>query len=219
MHLALHGADPHESHVATRLYGDPATWQRWECEHAGLMRGVAEYSRLREQQSALRQTSLRLIHRKALFEYLRDKQVRGQTRMRILTHFHPARSYGHAVIAEHGVYLRAAGSYLCSGYIGTGLANDQLFLDAMEAYEKLYAEYFDVYCTTYFPTEGAEGSSAAALLPLLKYQVENCRRAILDPSREMPRFAREQQQRRRSGDTVRLDVSDLRRKLAPSAGR
>jgi hypothetical protein len=214
MELALHGTDPEESGVATRLFGDPGTWQLWESEHSGLMRGVAEYRRLRQQLGALRQTTLRLIHRKALFEYLRNKQVRGSARMRILTHFHPARSYDHAVIAEHGAYLRAAGSYLCSGYIACGVAHDDVFPEAVEVYERLYAEYFEAYCTTYFPADGTESTSTGALLPLLKYQLEECRRAILDPTRELPRFSREVQLRQRTGDTQRLAVGNLRKMLA-----
>jgi hypothetical protein len=218
LELALHGTDPEESGVAMRLFGDPESWQLWESEHAGLMRGVSDHRRLHQQLGALRQTSLRLIHRKALFEYLRDQHIRGSARIRILTHFHPARSYDHAVIAEHGVYLRASGSYLCSGYIGGDVARDELFLEAVETYERLYAEYFDAYCTTYFLAEDAEGDSTGALLPLLKYQLDECRRAILDPARELPRFSREVQLRRPTGDTQRLDVAGLRKKLEKSTG-
>jgi hypothetical protein len=49
---------------------------------------------------------------------------------------------------------------------------------------------------------------------LLKQQLDETRRAFLDPRRERPRFSREQELRRRTGDTQPLDVRSLRAKLA-----
>jgi hypothetical protein len=69
------------------------------------MRQVADYGVLRTQAAALRHTALRLIHGKALFEYLRNNAVRGAERSQLLQHFYPTRGYQYAVIAEHGGYL------------------------------------------------------------------------------------------------------------------
>ena len=214
VHKALYSANPNEQLVASRLLESPSAFRTWEDEHSGLMREVANPGFRRTQAALLKKTTFRLIHRKALFEYLRDKAVRGTTRMRILRHFHPERGYSHAVLAEHGIYLRSSCSHFCASYIGGDVAQDLEFLEPMRRYEELYAEYFAAYCSAYFPTEGVDRAAQAALLPLLKQQLDETRRAFLDPRRERQRFGRELELRRRTGETQTLDVRSLRKKLA-----
>jgi hypothetical protein len=201
---ALRSDDEKEHRVAHRLFETTKTWELWENEHSGLMRHVAEYGVLRTQAAALRQTALRLIHGKALFEYLRRNEVRGAERTRILNYFYPTRGYQYAVIAEHGGYVRKACSYLCASHVGTGVVQDPAFLDPMEHYENLYAEYFDLYCSTLFPAEGLESASERSLLPLLKHQLNEWRWIILNPRESLPRVKREREIRRATGDTQRL---------------
>jgi hypothetical protein len=74
---ALRSDDDKEHVVAHRLAESSRTWQLWENEHSGLMRQVADFGVLRNQAAALRHTALRLIHGKALFEYLRRNEVRA----------------------------------------------------------------------------------------------------------------------------------------------
>ena len=201
---ALRSDDDKERQVAYRLSENSATWQRWEREHSNLMHQVADYGVLRTQAAALRQTALRLIHGKALFGYLRRKEVRGAERARILNHFYPARGYQYAIIAEHGVYVRKACSYLCATHVGTGLVHDPAFLDPMQHYENLYAEYFDFYCATLFPRDGIHSASERSLLPLLKHQLNEWRWIVLNPRESLPRVKRERELRRATGDTQRL---------------
>jgi hypothetical protein len=202
--IALRSDDEKEHQVAHRLSESSYAWQRWENEHSGLMRQVADYGVLRTQAAALRQTALRLIHGKALFEYLRRKEVRGTERTRLLNYFYPSRGYQYAIIAEHGVYVRKACSYLCASHVGTGLVHDPVFLDPMQHYENLYAEYFDLYCSTLFPANGVESASERSLLPLLKHQLNEWRWIILNPRESLPRVNRERELRRPTGDTQRL---------------
>jgi hypothetical protein len=210
---ALRSGDDKERLVAHRLAENPKSWQLWENEHSGLMRHVAEYSALRNQAAALRQTTLRLIHGKALFEYLRRNAVRGEGRTRMLKHFYPTRGYQYAVIAEHGGYVRKAGSHMCASHVGTGLVHDPAFLDPMEHYESLYAEYFDLYCSTLFPGNGVESASERSLLPLLKHQLNEWRWIILNPRESLSQVRRERVIRRATGDTQRLPTLRIR---APS---
>jgi hypothetical protein len=200
--IALRSEDDKERLVAHRLAENSTTWQLWENEHSGLMRQVAEYGVLRNQAAALRQTALRLIHGKALFEYLRRNAVRGSERSRMLAHFYPTRGYQSAVIAEHGTFVRKACSYLCASH-------DPAFLDPMEHYESLYAEYFDLYCDTLFP-EGVESASERSLLPLLKHQLNEWRWIVLNPRESLPRVNREREIRRATGETQRLKTLRLR---------
>src|SRR6266852_8330516 len=135
--VALRSDDDREHLIAHRLSENSRTWELWENEHSGLMRQIADYGVLRTQAAALRQTALRLIHGKALFEYLRRKEVRGAARSRIMAHFYPTRGYQYAVIAEHGGYLRKACSYFCASHVGSGVVEDPTFLDPMQHYEDL----------------------------------------------------------------------------------
>src|SRR5271156_3118429 len=201
---ALHSEDVKEHLVARRISENATSWELWENEHSGLMRQVADYGILRTQAAALRQTALRLIHGKALFEYLRRNEVRGTERTRILNYFYPTRGYQYAVIAEHGGYVRKACSYLCTNHVGTGLVHDPAFLDPMQHYENLYAEYFDLYCRTLFPGDGVESASERSLLPLLKHQLNEWRWIILNPRESLPRVNREREIRRATGDTQRM---------------
>jgi hypothetical protein len=201
---ALRSDDEKERQVAYRLTENSDAWQRWESEHSSLMHQVADFGVLRSQAAALRQTSLRLIHGKALFDHLRRNKVLGTERARMLNHFYPARGYQYALIAEHGVYVRKTCSYLCATHVGTGVVNDPAFLDPMRHYENLYAEYFDLYCTTLFPSDGIQSASEKSLLPLLKHQLNEWRWIVLNPRDGLPRVKRERELRRATGDTQRL---------------
>ena len=201
---ALHSEDDKEHVVARRISENARTWELWENEHSGLMRQIADYGVLRTQAAALRQTSLRLIHGKALFEYLRRNQVRGAERAQILNYFYPTRGFQYAVISEHGGYVRKACSYLCTSHVGSGVVHDPAFLDPMQHYESLYAEYFDLYCRTLFPGEGVESASERSLLPLLKHQLNEWRWIILNPRESQSRIKHEQEMRRATGDTQRM---------------
>jgi hypothetical protein len=185
---ALRSGDDQEQMVALRLMENPAAWMAWENEHSGLMRQVADHRLRRTQAAVLKKAAFRLIHRKALFDYLRIAEVRGAERQRVVAGFHPTVSYTHAIIAEHGLYVRKACSLLCASHVGSDLVEDEGFLDPMQRYEALYAEYFALFCRTHFGAGSDVDGSQAALLPLLKFDVEQCRKSIMD-SGPQPRSA------------------------------
>ena len=201
---ALRSDDPKEYLVAQRILATAGSWNAWELEHSVLMRQVADFVVLRNQAVALRHAALRLIHGKALFEYLRRNQVRGAERAQILNYFYPTRGFQYAIISEHGGYVRKACSYLCTSHVGTGLVHDPAFLDPMQHYESLYSEYFDLYCRTLFPGDGVESASERSLLPLLKHQLNEWRWIILNPRESLSRVKREREMRRATGDTQRM---------------
>ena len=211
---ALHAPEPERHGVASRILEDPAAWRRWEEEHARLMREVVVQGRFDRQVLGLRQTSLRLIHSKAPFEFLRDQAVRGDERRRVLVHLHPSRNFTEALISEHGTFLRASCSYFCSHHLGTEVASDSVFLSAMQRYEQLYSEYFRVYCDSFRVAASIDAESQLALLPFLKHQVNEQRRRILGMPRSTPELEREERLRERTGDTQKLAVRELRRKLS-----
>jgi len=203
---ALRSNDAKEHVVAQRVLATPASWHAWELEHSGLMRQVADFVALRNQAVALRHASLRLIHGKALFEYLKKHNVRGGARAKILAHFHRSLHYAHAVVAEHTVYVRKTCSFLCASHLGAELVQDPAFLDPMQQYETLFTEYFELYCSTLLPAADADADADAepALLPLLKQQLSEWRWVILNPKQSLTHLKRESELRRPSGDTQRL---------------
>jgi hypothetical protein len=205
---ALYSDDPIEQLVASRLMESAAAFQIWESEHSGLMREVATTGFRRTQAALLKKATFRLIHRKALFEYLRDQQVRGNARRRIVLSFHPTQDYTRAVISEHAVYLRKACSFLCTSHVGANVVYDPGFSDPMKRYLSLYREYFQIYCRTHFGADSTQIEPQSELLPLLKYQLEECRYSIMHPQPESPWLRREIELRERTGDTVRLPRLD-----------
>lgn len=200
---ALRSHEPQEHLIAQRIFATPTAWAAWELEHSGLMRQVADFVALRNQAVALRHAALRLIHGKALFEYLKKHDVRGKARARILAHFHRTLLYEDAVVAEHTTYVRKAGSYLCASHLGSDLVRDPAFLDPMQQYEALYTEYFELYCSTLMPHE-EHFESEPALLPLLKHQLTEWRWVILNPKQSTSHLRRESALRRPVGDTQKL---------------
>jgi hypothetical protein len=208
VHSALHSDNPNEQLVASRLLENPAAFRTWESEHSGLMLEIANPSFRRTQAALLKKATFRLIHRKALFEHLRDAQIRGSMRRRIIVHFHPAQDYTRSVIAEHGLYLRKACSFLCTSHVGGNVVRDPSFFDPMTSYQELYAEYFQLFCRTHFSTDPEDAEPQAELLPLLKHQLEECRVAIMNPQPDTEWLKREAELRQATGDTARLPRLD-----------
>ncbi|MGC4027415.1 MAG: hypothetical protein QM696_00885 [Steroidobacteraceae bacterium] len=192
--------------VAARILGDAKSWSSWEIEHAGLMRRVAAASRLEQQIARLKNVSFDLIHRRALFEYLRDRPLRGEARRQLIAHFHASRSYSHAIISEHNEYVRASGSYLCSAHVGVVVMMDGVFDAPLARYEELYNEYFRVFCDTTLGTATGDATLGAqhAVLPLLKHQLAEHRSRMLAMPRTLPDLDYEMRIRRPTGDTMRM---------------
>lgn len=200
---AARDGTPQQQVIARRLIEDPGAWRAWEGEHARLMRPVATARRAAAQAYALKTTSFALLERRSLFEYLIERRLRGSARRRAVALFHGARAYTDAMIAEHGNFIRAACSHLCSSHIGTVVMLDGAFQEPMERYEKLHREYFQAFCDVALDVRH-DAESLRALLPYLKHQVAELRAAILAMPRTLPDLQREAEIRRPTGDTVRM---------------
>jgi hypothetical protein len=171
---------PDEERVATRILDDARGYRRWEDEHSTLMHRIAGERLPVIQKTQLLNVSLSLIHRKALFEYLRDERVRGIRREEIMAHFFSHRDYTSAVVSEHGRYVRSAASYLCSSHVGSHVMFDALFEAPLAEYEELYASYFRTYCSTVLARD--DNAIAKSMLPVvadLKGQIGEWRKALI----------------------------------------
>ena len=195
--------------VASRLLEHPDAYRRWEAEHDRLMRAVSEPARLARQVVALRSTAFALVHRKAMFEYLRDRQLIGARRHRLFTFFYGFRDYTNAVLAEHGNYVRCSSSYLCTQHLAERLMQDAAFDEPLRMYEQWYSEYFRAFCDVALAQTDEEKQAIApmdALKPLLKYQLAEARKAILEMPQMPAEDWREAQIRKPTGDTQKLRV-------------
>ena len=171
-----------EQQVATQILANPLDYRRWETEHERLMAAVARPVRSGVQVRALLSTAFSLVHRKALFEYLRSHAVRGTGRRDLMQHFNGNRSYSQAIVAEHSNYLRSSASLLCAEHFGATILMHQAFGDPFRRYEQLYSEYFRSYCDSYLAAPSKteyDSDSMRALLPHLKRDVLDVRARLL----------------------------------------
>jgi hypothetical protein len=178
---ARKGPSP-EQQVAAQILANPTDYRNWEAEHERLMAAVARPNRSGVQTRALLSTAFSLVHRKALFEYLRGHEVRGLGRRELIQHFHGQKSYTQAIVAEHSNYLRSSASLICAEHFGTTILAHQAFGSPFRRYEHLYAEYFRSYCDSYLtpPSKTEDVSdSMRALLPHLKRDVLDVRARLL----------------------------------------
>jgi hypothetical protein len=181
--LARGGSTP-QALVARRMLEEPHLYRLWESEHDRLMRGVAE-TRAQHQIAALRGTCFGLIHRKALFEYLRAQQITGRDRHAVFALIHGDQDYARAVITEHNNYLRSISSLACSHHVGRVVLDDRAFGSPMSRYEARYADYFRAFCNSALTSDRFNiDDTLSTLLPYLKRQLGILRRAILSMPRE-----------------------------------
>jgi hypothetical protein len=161
---------------------------------------------------ALRAATFALIHRKALFEYLRDERVVGHRRRMLFALFYSGCDYERSVVNEHGNFLRCSSSYLCSHSLAERLMRDAAFQGAISLYEEWYREYFRIFCDTALAETEEERCAAANLepiKPLLKYQLEQARRGIIALPTPSAQGWREVKIRTPTGNTTRLPALSL----------
>ncbi|HEY6484257.1 MAG TPA: hypothetical protein VIY54_12105 [Steroidobacteraceae bacterium] len=197
---------PTQMLVTGRLLAHPDAYQRWECEHVVLMRQVSGHVYLQRQVLALRAIALNLLHRKAIFEYLQERQLTRLQRQRLMALFHSFRDYTASIIAEHGNYLRGASSYWCSHHLAARLMKDEVFAEPLHLYQERYTDYFRVFCDVELAQTDEQKQALEPmrmLRPLLKLQLSEARREILTMPYQPAKTWREVEIRRPTGDTVR----------------
>jgi hypothetical protein len=204
--MSVHLHSPADA-AASHMLQMPEIYRRWEAEHDRLMRSISAQTRLLGQVTALRSTTFGLVHKRALFEYLRDRQLTGDKRKRLLALFYGCRDYSNAILMEHGNFMRCSTSYLCAHHLGEHLMGDAAFDEPMQLYEEWYTEYFRAYCDTELADTEVEREAIAtleALKPLLKHRLGEARQAILVMPKSPEKEWREVQIRKPTGETQRM---------------
>ena len=198
---------PHQQQVASRILNDTTRWRHWEAEHSTFMHDVAGQTRVHDQLAALRRLAFTLIHRRSLFEYMRAREDVRRHRHEVLSLFYAGRDPANALLTEHSSYLRATCSHWCAMHLGSRLMGDGVFLEPIEDYEALYNEYFASYVRCALTKKGEQDpqlEEERSLLPFLKYQLDQRRRAILMAPRIAPEMLDDERIRKATGDTLVL---------------
>lgn len=136
------GAD---ARIAQQVLNDAKSHNLWESRHADLLLPVAAQSSRVPQVIALRDLEVRLVHRRALFDHIREHQMRGAARDKLFRVFYGSREFRDAVLAEHRQYMLAVSSRVSADHL-INVMRDPVSKRLIEQYEALYAQYFDLYC-------------------------------------------------------------------------
>ena len=153
-----------ESRIAKQILNDPKIHRLWESRHAELVLPVAEHNRRVPQVIALRGIEVRLAHRRALIDHIRNNHVIGRARDRLFSIFYGPREVRDAILAEHRQYTLAVSSRISADHL-INVMCDPISNRLLEEYESIFAEYFDLYCFV-VSCEDSVCADAAKLLML-----------------------------------------------------
>lgn len=168
------------------VLNDGVRYHSWEVSHAKLMRNAATAREPRTQAFSLRETTLRMIHRRGLFDYLRTHKLTGAARERLFEIFYGPMDFRGAVLYEHRQYVLAASSGYC-GEVLIEAVDDTRGLEMLDRYEELYRDYFEVFGRFVTAEVTGDQSLVSVLRPAMLYQravTDRLRLQILEYSRE-----------------------------------
>jgi hypothetical protein len=215
LHLAraVHSDHAEESRLATRLMENVTLYSSWEHSHGRLMRDVASAQQTTAQLVELRKVSFSTLHRKAPFEYLRERHITGPARRRLIQRLFGTEHYGRTLVREHAAYIISACSYMCADSLCGEMLGDQAFCEALSSYENAYAEYYRAYCDSLLVDDNGETTAMQSLLPYLRYQLKVIRDHLLAGAPQKSDFKDLQSLFAKTGDTQKLPVLNFN--LAP----
>lgn len=184
--------------AACRVLESPAAQRDWSISHNRLLTPIAMQRRTPAQIQAVKRMALSVIHRKAPFEFLRDRQLRGAIRHAFFTSLYgEGRDYARAMVREHRGYLSAVCSYVCLDTLcGPGS------LHRILAYERCYQSFWQAQAALRLGVEHVDRD--AMLVDYLRRAARAARQRLLDASPGPADEKTMEELRRPVGDTVRL---------------
>jgi hypothetical protein len=197
---------PQQSQIAARLLHDQPLHRRWENAHSRLMHAVAAPARPAAKATELRRVTFLTLHRKAPFEYMRDRHVTGPVRRKLITALFGTQDYAQCLVREHQAYLSSACSFICAGSLCGEVLGDAAFCEALAHYENAYTEYYRGYGDSLLAEHSGEIASVQSLLPYLRYQLKIIREHMLSGKPQQSDFATLQALYESTGDTHVLPV-------------
>jgi hypothetical protein len=199
-----------DAECARRILQSDESRQRWRMDFGNTLQPVAKFSSRMLQVRALRQASFTTVHRAAPFQYMRGRALRGERRRRLIAALYgESDHYERAMVNEYDVYVRNVCNGFCSSHLGEDVLGDKLYRDSIHRYQTLYLEYFHEFgLLTCGPD--ADGETASPdLLPLMKKQLEDLRKALLEYPLRSEWLRRESDMRQPTGDTQELELLRL----------
>ena len=197
---------PQKSQLAARLLRDRPLHRRWEHEHSRLMHAVAAPSRPAARATELRKVTFLTLHRKAPFEYMRDRHVTGAARRQLIRALFGTQDYAQCLVREHQAYLSSGGSFICADSLCGQVLGEAAFCEALAHYQDAYSEYFRAYGDSLMAEYSGETTPVRTLLPYLRYQLKIIREHMLSGKPEPSDFTTLQALYQATGDTHVLPV-------------
>lgn len=203
---AAQSALPEKSQLAARLLRDAPLHRRWEHAHSLLMHSVAAPARPAAKVVELRKVTFLTLHRKAPFEYMRDRHVTGPARRKLIRALFGTQDYAQCLVREHLAFLSSACSFICADSLCGEVLGDAAFCEALAHYQSAYTEYYRAYGDSLLAEHSGQTASVQSLLPYLRYQLKTIREHMLSGKPEQSDFATLQALYEATGDTHLLPV-------------
>jgi hypothetical protein len=166
-----------DARIAKQILSDSKTHGLWEARHAELVRPVAEHNGRVPQVLALRDLEVRLVHRRALIDHIRERQIKGKARERLFRVFYGPRDFRDAVLAEHRQYMLAVSSRVSTDHL-IDVMHDPASAQLIERYEEKYAHYFDLYCSVVGTEDEASADATKLQMTHARREAEKLRGQI-----------------------------------------
>jgi hypothetical protein len=197
--VARHG-ERHQRLVASRVLESVHNFRQWEGTHSQLLRQIVGAPSISHQVKEVKRMALSMIHRKAPFEYLRDKHICGPARHRFFQVTYGPHDFAASMINEHRNYLTASASYICV----ERFCSDSTMQDIAN-YEQRYNSYWRAN-TARLLDEGryAEKSAPEEVLGQIRVDLQRHRDRVLNAAPQKADTLTMEELLRPNGDTVRL---------------
>ncbi|MEO6079042.1 MAG: hypothetical protein ABIQ86_04590 [Steroidobacteraceae bacterium] len=196
---AVRYGEIHQKQVASRVLESPHNFRQWESAHSQSLKPIATASTTKQQVQGVKRMALSMIHRKAPFEYLREKQIFGTARHRFFQKLYGHHDFATSVVNEHRNYLVAGASYICMERFCSEGSMQQI-----SEYERRYTSYWGAK-TARLLDESKSGNEAPPpeLLGELRNDLQQRRHKVLNAALRADALTIEEL-RRPNGDTLRL---------------
>lgn len=198
--FAANGEPGYAAEAASRVLESAYAWRDWSASHSRLLGQIAGLRRTVSQVQAVRRMALSMIHRKAPFEYLRDRAVRGARRHQFFRDLYGSSDYARALVQEHRSYVSSVCSYLC---VDTFCS--EASLHRIRAYERCYTSFWQAQANMRMAGVGSEQAIRDRhLVDYLRRATRAAHERVLDGAGTAADQKTLEELRRPTGDTVRL---------------
>jgi type IV secretory pathway VirB4 component len=167
----------HESRISSQILADNKIHGIWEARHARMLLPVAEHRKTTHQIIQLRMMSTTLVHGRALIEYIRDHEIRGDERERFFACYYRLTDYQNAVLAAHRDYMLSVSSKVSTDHL-IDLMYDPTSHRLLQQYSKLYKQYFELTSAMATSDDAFCNRALAPLAESAKSQVHRLRRKL-----------------------------------------